>query len=182
MHSPHLVLARKLWAEHLPRPDIVIDATCGNGKDTLFLCQLGHIVHGFDIQEEAIERTKELLKENNCLDRAHLYLASHVSFPPLSPLPKLIIYNLGYLPRGNKEITTLTETTLISLSHAWNLLAPEGALSITCYPGHLEGEKEEREILKQLSAIPSHEGLLIHHRFFNRPRSPSLIWALKNPT
>ncbi len=40
-----------------------IDATCGNGFDTLFLCRTagenGH-VKAFDIQEQAIERTRKL--------------------------------------------------------------------------------------------------------------------------
>lgn len=45
-----------------------IDLTCGNGYDTLFLSNLAGIsgcVKAFDIQEEAIERTKKLLKEKS---------------------------------------------------------------------------------------------------------------------
>src|SRR6185436_10014836 len=59
---------------------------------------------------------------------------------------KLIVYNLGYLPGGNKSLTTLTSTTLTSLNTAYALLAPGGALSITCYPGHPEGAREEAAI------------------------------------
>ena len=42
---------------------IGVDATCGRGKDTLFLANIFKEVYAFDIQDEAIESTKELLKE-----------------------------------------------------------------------------------------------------------------------
>ena len=48
--------------------DIVVDGTVGNGNDTVFLAKLvgpTGKVYGFDIQKEAIERTKNGCKKNN---------------------------------------------------------------------------------------------------------------------
>ena len=176
MHSPHLELAKKIWADFLRPGDLVIDATCGQGRDTLFLCQLGCIVYGFDIQEDAIEKTKKLLSENHFSDKAHLFHASHAEFPPLPSPPKLIVYNLGYLPGGNKGVTTLQETTLQSVAAALDLTKGKGAVSITCYPGHPEGEKEEKALLEMASHLPSHDWLISHHRWPNRLKAPSLLF------
>jgi SAM-dependent methyltransferase len=184
--SPHLFLAKKYWKEHLSPHDFAVDATCGNGYDTLFLSQLlekGE-VYAFDIQPKALENTKAQLPDSS---RVSLFLASHANWDKntFPKAPRLIVYNLGYLPKGDKQITTLTETTLQSLEKALQLLAPDGAISITCYPGHKEGEKEEAAILEFLSKIPSQQWTICHHRFLNRLHSPSLIWitppAAKNP-
>ena len=48
--------------------DIAIDATIGNGHDTLFLVEQVYpsgLVFGFDIQQIAIESTKEKIKQTN---------------------------------------------------------------------------------------------------------------------
>ena len=61
----------------------------------------------------------------------------------MASTPKLIVYNLGYLPGSDKLLTTKTSSTLLSVEKALSLIAPNGAISITCYPGHEEGKKEE---------------------------------------
>src|SRR5512144_1655855 len=60
--------------------DRVMDATCGNGHDTLFLAGLvgaGGTVFAFDVQEQALEKTRQLLGENGYLDRVQLFHAGH---------------------------------------------------------------------------------------------------------
>ena len=176
--SPHLNLAKKYWQEHVQPNDLAIDATCGNGHDTLFLAQLGQQVFAFDIQEKAIQKTQELLtlfqKEATLHQLSHAKMGE-ISFPKK---PRLIVYNLGYLPKGDKQLTTKTETTLESIKESLSLLSEGGALSITCYPGHEEGEKEERAILDFLSTLPSHKWLICHHRYINRLKGPSFFWVL----
>jgi len=170
----HLELAKMLWRGHLSPGDLAIDATCGQGRDTLYLCQLGATVLGLDTQEEAIEKTKALLAQH--AKQATLLCASHATFPSLPAPPRLIVYNLGYLPGGNKKFTTQTETTLQSVSAALELVSPDGAVSITCYPGHPEGEQEERALLELVSTLPSQRWLVSHHRCLNRRRAPSILW------
>lgn len=170
--SPHLALARHYWQGHLQPSDLAIDATCGNGHDTLFLADLCSVV-ALDIQEAALQNTRALLEQHN--KQAVLHLASHAKIDqiPLPSPPKLIVYNLGYLPRGDKTITTTLESTLESVNKGLSLLAPGGALSITCYPGHDEGMREEKGLEKWIDGL---RASTCHHKWVERPRAPSLIW------
>jgi SAM-dependent methyltransferase len=176
MDKPHLTLAKSYWQAHLQPHDIAIDATCGNGHDTLFLTELCHTI-GLDIQPEAIAKT------NIHAPKAILHRLSHAHIDqiPLPYAPRLIVYNLGYLPGGNKSITTQTDSTLDSVQKGLELLAPNGALSITCYPGHDEGLREETALLEWAAALPSSRYQVCHHRWLNRHRSPSLLWIALLP-
>lgn len=173
IYSPHLKLAKAYWEKLLKKEDLAIDATCGNGHDTLFLAGLCSVI-ALDIQPAAIQNTQTLLEKEG--KKASLHLLSHewIDALPLPIPPRLIVYNLGYLPRSDKSVTTLTESTLISVNKSLKLLAPGGALSITCYPGHEEGQKEEAALEKWIKTLPFPA---IHHKW--RERSPSLIWVLK---
>jgi hypothetical protein len=185
-HS-HLELAHQYWEKILQPGDWAIDATSGNGNDTLKLAQIlasnGTII-GIDIQEEAIMRTQALLKSkltSEALTRIHLHCQSHTDFPIIAsshPI-RLVVYNLGYLPKGDKSRTTLTTSTLESIHKALNLVMPGGAISIMCYPGHEEGAKEEKAIIEEVSQLSSHLWSASHHRFINRLASPSLILLQK---
>lgn len=184
--SPHLCLAHAYWKEHLSAGDLAIDATCGNGHDTLRLAQLllacpESLIFGLDIQQSALDNTASLLKNSlppSFLTRVLLHLLNHANIDqlPLPFPPRLIVYNLGYLPGGDKTITTQTPTTLQSLHRAIQLLAPDGAISATLYPGHPEGEKEEKEILNWAGQLPAAKWRVCHHRWINRALSPSLLW------
>lgn len=179
LFQSHLDLAHQYWKRLLQEGDWAIDATCGRGRDTLMLATLvkGGEVIAMDIQADAIAQTEQLLK--GCKKRAqvHLLQRSHQEFPDLAahhPI-KLIVYNLGYLPGGNKQYTTTTDVTLISVQKALTLLCPGGALSITCYPGHEEGAREEKALQTLCSTLPAANWNVCIHTFFNRKASPSLI-------
>lgn len=180
-------LAHNYWRNLLRPGDCAIDATCGNGKDTLQLAQIlnpnGTLI-GIDIQQEAIDKTSSLLRAHfsfSTLQKIHLYCQSHVHFPPLAfSLPvHLIVYNLGYLPGGNKELTTLTSSTVESVLAALQLITPGGAISLTCYPGHLEGAREEKALIDIALHLPIAEFNICLHTFPNRFSSPSLLFIQK---
>jgi hypothetical protein len=173
--SPHLHLAKSYWKAHLKPSDLAVDATCGNGHDTLFLSELCHVI-GLDIQVAAIQNTEALLMRNE--KKAVLHRLSHdaIDTLPLPHPPRLIVYNLGYLPRGDKSMTTKAETTLESVKKALEIVASDGALSITCYPGHDEGQREENALIAFAEALPSSRWSVCLHKWLNRPRSPSLVW------
>jgi SAM-dependent methyltransferase len=173
VHKPHLDQAHLYWKNLLKPDDQVIDATCGNGKDALRLAELvpeGH-VYAIDIQEIALQKAKELIPYSNISYLLH----SHVELP--SGQFKLIVYNLGYLPGGNKDLTTLTGTTLESLGKAAQLIPIGGALSITCYPGHPEGALEEEAVRGWVASLDSKNWLIAHH--FWRAKSPTLFFITK---
>lgn len=126
--------------------DTVVDATAGNGRDTLWLARLvgesGRVV-ALDIQQEALERTAQLLKENGMGDRVKLFCLDHSRLESLGLTDvKLVVYNLGYLPGGEKTLCTGADSTLSSLSQALKLLLPGGAVCLTVYPGHPPGARE----------------------------------------
>ncbi|MDP1607902.1 MAG: class I SAM-dependent methyltransferase [Chlamydiales bacterium] len=172
--KPHLEAARNLWRSWLKPGDLVIDATVGNGHDAFFVSELGCEVIGLDIQQAALEQTKKRFGER----KIQLFHQSHsqLHLLKLPRLPKLIIYNLGYLPGGDKQLTTLTESTLQSVEKGLERLDPEGALCITCYPGHDEGLREETALLAWASLLSPEKWLVCHHRWLNRNRAPSLLW------
>ncbi|GAB4193180.1 MAG: hypothetical protein Tsb0015_15800 [Simkaniaceae bacterium] len=132
----------------------------------------------FDIQEVAIESTCKRLHEHlppSIWKRVAAYRRSHEKLPFSNNFADLIVYNLGYLPGGNKTITTEVRSTLLSLNEALRVARPGGLISVTCYPGHPEGLKETQEIIKFISNLSSNSYTACHHQWPNRPSSPQLI-------
>lgn len=126
--------------------DIVVDATVGNGNDTLYLANLvkNGFVFGFDVQGCAIDRTLKLLKEND-VSNYRLYNTSHENIDKVLCDYKgkisSIVYNLGYLPNGDKSITTRCDSTIKSICNGIKLINNKGFILIVVYP-HAEGIKE----------------------------------------
>ncbi len=165
--------------------DYVIDATVGNGNDTLFLAKLvknGH-VYGFDIQEKAIENTKALLKEHDC-SNVTLYNIGHENMADV--IPKEIhekiacgIFNLGYLPRGNKALTTKTETTLEAVKQLLNILKVNGLAIIVIYPGHDEGMKEKKALLEYVKTLNQKQYQVLLYEFINQINDAPFLIAIE---
>ena len=141
----HLILK-----DHLKPSDFAIDATAGNGYDTAFLAKCvgphGKVL-SIDIQELAIQKTKKLLQDLNLERQVVLVQGCHSNLPKLvenisSQKVSAVVFNLGYLPKGERSCTTLPATTLLALKSAYELLATGGILLCTTYSGHPEGEKE----------------------------------------
>lgn len=184
-YSPHLSLAHEYWEKLLHPEDIAIDATMGNGQDTLKLAQLLHHsdsrIIAIDIQQKAIDQTKERLCSALSEEQFHriaFYCQNHAEIDQIQipKPPRLIVYNLGYLPGADKTLTTLTATTMQSIEKAVQIVSPDGALSITCYPGHEEGSREQHAILEWATHLSPSEWQICHHTWINRPRSPNLLW------
>jgi SAM-dependent methyltransferase len=189
LYQSHLDLAPFYWSQIVQIGDTVIDATCGNGQDTLKLCQLALSidkgkVYAIDIQEQAIKSTSHYLESHLApawRERVMFQQGCHSRFPSeISPCSvKLIVYNLGYLPGGNKAKTTEGFTTLQSLNQAQMLLQPGGLISITCYSGHPAGAKEQEEILAYAAHLSPKEWNCCQHIWLNRQQSPSLLLMQK---
>lgn len=150
------------WISRVVLPgDTVADATAGNGHDTVFLARLAGPagqVHAFDVQQEAIRATRERLEQEGLLTPAvQLHLASHDRLAELVGGPvKAVVFNLGYLPGGDKKTVTRTDCTLAALEQAAALIAPNGLLSVMCYPGHEGGDAEAEAVQAFLSRLPHH--------------------------
>lgn len=145
-------LAHQLIAKHFSDKEkrVAVDATCGNGHDTEFLIRLGfEQVTGFDIQQSALDNTAKRLKENN-FSATQLILDGHQNLAQHITTADCIMFNFGYLPHGDKNITTQTNTSLTAIQSAINFLNKYGLISLLCYPGHDEGAKETAAIQQWL--------------------------------
>jgi len=145
-----LTVVQDLAARLVLPGDTVVDATAGNGRDTLWLArmvgQTGRVV-ALDIQQEALDRTGRLLKEHGLEGPVRLIRLDHSRMDSLELRDvKMVVYNLGYLPGGEKTLCTGADTTLASLSQALKLLIPGGVVCLTVYPGHPSGAGEARAL------------------------------------
>ena len=147
------------WVEGIVCPgDTVVDATAGNGHDSLFLAKLvgrDGFLHAFDIQEKAIESTRSLLKKNDLGgENIMLHCASHSRMGEwVSPGVKAVMFNLGYLPGGDKELISREEETIPAIRMALELTVPGGIVSVVCYPGHAGGDVEAAAVLNLLRSL-----------------------------
>lgn len=164
-------LARDVLRRAVRPGDAAVDATMGNGHDTLFLCsRVGENgrVYAFDIQEKAVRATEQLLRENGMLDRARLHCAGHERMAEFVREPvQAAVFNLGWLPGGDHGITTHWETTEQAVQSALDLLSVGGVLVICAYPGHPEGERERERLTGFLSALSNRRFNVLHQRFLN---------------
>lgn len=89
---------------HVKEGEICVDATAGNGNDTLLLAELvGKTgkVYAFDIQEQALQKTRERLEEKDLEERVELVLKSHTEMGKrIREEVSCIVFNFGYLPGG----------------------------------------------------------------------------------
>lgn len=181
--------ARYLAADYMRRTlkegDAAVDATMGNGKDTLFLCELvgssGH-VYAFDVQQDAVARTAQRVKEAGFAKRTTLFLAGHETMAEHIKTPvRAVMFNLGWLPGAAHIVTTKTNTTLEAVSAAANLIAPGGVVTICVYPGHEEGQRELKALLEWAAGLDVRAYNVLHHHFLNASnQTPRLILIQKN--
>lgn len=159
--------------------DIVVDATCGRGKDTLFLAQLvgrNGKVYAFDIQESAIESTRLLLAKNGAAEQVVLIKDDHINMAEyLKERPKACMFNLGYLPGGNHCIKTEACTTLEALKIVVDVLAIGGIITVVFYPGHPGGTEELETARNYLSGLPQQAFEVTEIRFINQVNNPPQI-------
>lgn len=185
-----LSMAHKWIAERTSSGDIVIDATAGGGVDTLALAELvGHkgIVYAFDIQQDALKRTKErlLTSSSEKLAEVKLILANHAQMAEwIDPLSAgkvaAVMFNLGYLP-GSDDQSVITEsaTTIAALDAATMLLRPGGIITCVLYPGHPGGAEEAATVEAWAAQLPQSVAQTVTYRQPQRPAAPYLIAAEK---
>ena len=170
-----LALEKSLISPHIVEGGVAVDFTMGNGHDTLWLSRAvgpQGKVYAFDIQEQALESTAALLEKEgarNCT----LILDSHSNVKKYVEAPICAgLFNLGFLPGGDKTITTLTETSLKAISDGIDLLGDDGGLLVAVYPGHAEGAREGDAIERMLSGYDRRKVCCSKFRIVTSPTSP----------
>jgi ubiquinone/menaquinone biosynthesis C-methylase UbiE len=162
----------------VPKGGRAVDATAGNGQDTLFLARLvgpAGRVWAFDIQPAALARTQRLLLDEGVSGRVHLVPAGHEELDRHLDGPvDAVMFNLGYLPGGNRKVTTRAETTATALRRALAVLRLGGRASLVCYPGHPEGARETAAVEDLCAALPPRFFAVVSFRVVNRQGQPPL--------
>jgi 16S rRNA C1402 N4-methylase RsmH len=162
---------------------VVVDCTVGNGNDTILLARLvgktGR-VYGFDIQKTALDITKESLACENLDNNVRLIHDGHENIDLyIKEKVDFIIYNLGYLPKGNKNIKTNKDTTLKSLRKAINILNDNGIILITCYIGHEGGLEEKEEVERFFKSLDQKQFNVIKYDFINQINYPPILYGVE---
>lgn len=161
------------------RGGIYIDATMGNGNDTLFLCEMAEMqgkVYAFDIQPEAVRNTRMLLRGHSMEERAELILDGHEHMDHYlsKASADVICFNFGYLPGGDHSLSTRADTSLTAIQKGLELLKSQGMMSLCIYSGGDTGFAEKDSILAYLKTLPAADYTVIANEYWNRANNPPM--------
>ncbi|QCJ43809.1 methyltransferase domain-containing protein [Bacillus sp. S3] len=182
-----LPFAKSLLEKAVKAGGVAVDATVGNGYDTVFLADLvGKTgkVYGFDVQEEAIATTKERLIQHGLSERVTVFHSGHEQLSvriPTEHQEKIAgaIFNLGYLPGSDKTIVTRPETTIAAIEQLLAIMAPEGIIVLVIYHGHEQGAAERDSILQYCRQLDQKKAHVLQYQFINQQNNPPFIVAIE---
>lgn len=178
----------RFWAQEmieaaLQEGAVAVDATMGNGHDTLWLCrQVGESgrVYAFDVQQQAVDHTAAALEAAGVRSRAELFCVGHQHMASYVSQPAdVIMFNLGWLPGAEHGVTTLRETTLQAADAALSLLKKDGLLTICIYPGHEEGMRELEALLSWAAQLDPKKYDALLKTYVNQPNHPPRLLAVR---
>lgn len=161
---------------------ICVDATVGNGGDTLKI--LNNIspdgfVFGFDIQRKAIENTKERLSKHS-FNNFKLILDGHENIENYLDFSiDFAVFNLGYLPKYDHSITTKANTTIKSLDYLMSILKKNGKILISAYKGHKGGMEEYTALKKWLESVDQKKFNVCEMEFINQVNYPPSLFVVE---
>ena len=164
----------------LGRGDVALDCTLGNGHDAMLLANLvgdSGQVHGFDVQEQALANSRNLLAGRA---NVFLYLAGHERLGQTLPKGlqgkvRAAMFNLGYLPGSSKQVVTNPKTTLLALNTLEDWLAPGGGISLHIYTGHAGGAAEAEAVLNWASSLAWNKWQVASYQLINKEMNREIL-------
>jgi len=186
MNLPNaLTYSHTLLSECVGPGDTVVDATVGNGHDTIFLASLvgktGHVI-GFDIQEAALKETQTQLTLTGLAPQVELHATGHehvgdylTATTPVSGA----IFNLGYLPGGDKSLITQPTTTLAAVTELLKHLPRGGRIILVVYYGHPGGQTERNAVVDFCQQLPQKVYQVLQYGFINQVHNPPFLLAIE---
>lgn len=178
-----LGLSHEIIKKIVSEGDIVVDATAGNGHDTLMLAKLvgaAGKVYSFDIQHQAIENTRLRLEEQGFEEMVTLIADGHQNMDKhITEKVKSVMFNLGYLPGGNHNIGTRAETTIEALEKAMDLLEVRGIITVVVYYGGDSGFEEKDKLMEYIAEIDPKKFTVIKTEFVNQINCPPILVCIQ---
>ena len=168
-------LSHDFLAEVLDDESVAVDATMGYGNDTAFLAGLAKKVYAFDVQEQALEKTRQRLSDLE-IENAELILDGHENLDRYVTEPiRAAIFNLGYLPSADKSVITLPATTIEAMEKICARLEKGGRMALMIYYGHEGGDIERDAVLDFVSQLPQKEYTATIYRTLNQVNQPPFL-------
>jgi tRNA A58 N-methylase Trm61 len=180
LHFSHTLLK-----ESIAEGDTVVDATMGNGNDTVFLAELvgpNGIVYAFDVQEQALTNTTKKLTEAGLSDHVQLFHQGHETIATTLTKETTVaaaIFNLGYLPKSDKQIITTPNTTKQALEALLLRLKNKGRIILVVYYGHTGGEAELAFVQDYCQALPQESYSVLTYQFINQRNNPPILFCIE---
>ncbi len=178
-----LAQSHQIVASIVEKGDTVVDATAGNGNDTVFLAELvgeeGQ-VFSFDIQETALNSTRKKLEAGKLQGRVRLIKDGHQNMREYISSPvKAVMFNLGYLPGGDHSVGTKGNTTIEAVKKAMELLTVHGIVSIVVYYGGDSGFDEKNEVMDFIKTIDCRSYTVMQTDFVNQINCPPILICIE---
>lgn len=173
-----LGVSHRFIRQHLPQGGFAIDATAGNGGDTLMLCETvgctGRVL-AFDIQPQAVENTRKLLAENGW-ENAQVVLDSHAHMEQYAQTESAdcVVFNFGWLPGGDHNVFTRKESSLLAIEKGLACLKTGGIMSLCIYYGRNNGYEERDAILEYVRSLDHRNYTVMVVDFANRINDPPI--------
>ncbi len=179
-----LGLSHEFITKHTHPGAFCIDATAGRGRDTLFLSKLvgenGKVI-AFDIQKDAIDSTKDLLEKEK-VKNTQLILDCHSKMDLYAKKESAdsIMFNFGWLPGGDHNIFSKSETSVLAIKKGLDILKPGGVMSLCIYCGKETGFDEKKALLDFVSSLDQKKYSVLLCDFVNRGGNPPIaVFILK---
>lgn len=177
--------SHKLLKETVCKGDLVIDATIGNGSDTVFLATLvgptGKVI-GFDVQKQALNNTKQKLLLAGLTDHVTLLHQGHETVAEVLADHAEIggaVFNLGYLHGTDKSIITKKATTINAVSALLPKLRIGSYIILVVYSGHPGGLEEKQALLDYVSGLNQALFKVLQYGFINQINHPPILIAIE---
>jgi predicted methyltransferase len=181
--SNSLAISHGMIRKTVKPGDIVADATMGNGNDTLLLAELvgeKGKVYSFDIQDTALINTGKKLRDKGIPDIVELIKDGHQNIDIYVPKGiRAVMFNLGYLPKGDHSIGTKAETTIEALKKSLELLMDGGIITMVIYYGGDSGFEEKEAVLEYVRTIDCRKYSVLVCDFVNQINCPPIAVCIE---
>ena len=181
--SNSLSISHEIIKKVVKQGDSVVDATMGNGNDTLLLARLvgdKGKVYSFDVQDCALTNTRSKLKEAGISDCVELIKDGHQNIDIYVPNGiRAVMFNLGYLPKGDHNIGTKADTTIEALRKSMELLMIGGIIMLVIYYGGDSGFDEKEAVLEYVKTIDCRKYAVLVSDFVNQINCPPIAVCIE---